>query len=345
MLWIAFITVALLLVIPASSHAWIDNIYELEDTGLISGAEADAAMEYLWEIGFLTHHQTVTYSVSGYLGLVPNQDIPNLALQDALDSWENANPGLRFVAVDDGTEMDTEMDVVWTHKLQDGRAGEANCRTDVDGIDCQIIIGLGNYDCNGKFVQREHLFVQNIITHEVGHALGLGHTDDSSHLMYGHMGVPTTYWNGYVVPGKHAEWFVGQEALYADVSELTRAVSRSAGDLESIGRLTAEVDRVLAGLEKTIGVIEADMKRIEVEMTVVKGTQLKAMEMEHTGLAVEHSEAAERHEWNADRRAELDITRSFAAERYEALLGQLGEAAGAYACYPNAMTSVVVPVG
>lgn len=321
----------MLLLVPGLADAWIDKLYEYEEAGLIDETEVETALEYMQDAGFLTHDQTVSYSVSGYLGLIPDKEIPTSALEDALNAWERMNPGLRFVESDDA-----EIDIIWTHKMLNGRAGEANCLLDVPYIDCDVIIGLGDYDCNGKFVQRDYGYVRNIIMHEIGHAIGLGHTDDSSHLMYGAGGVPTTSWNGYAVPEKHPEWFVGQEALYTDISEIVDMAAKHDEKLREYDAVFAEFGAVFAKLDAALEDMSADLDRIRVEMTVVSGAKHKAMAGEYDAIAAEYDRAVEQYEWNTGKHNELVEKHAPAVEQYNKLVVQHRELAGEYVCYPNA---------
>jgi len=39
-------------------------------------------------------------------------------------------------------------------------------------------------DCNSNFVQNDENIVLNILMHEIGHVMGLGHTSEENNLVY-----------------------------------------------------------------------------------------------------------------------------------------------------------------
>ena len=322
----------MLLFVPGSADAWIDVLFEYEEDGLIEETEMWVALEYMQSLGFLAHNQTVSYSVSDWLDMIPDKEIPIAALEDALGTWEMSNPGLRFVESDDA-----EIDIIWTHKLLNGRAGEVKCPLNVPYIDCDIHIGLGDYDCNGKFVQRDHDFVTNVIMHEIGHSLGLGHTDDTSHLMYGNGGVPTSDWNGYAVPEKRTEWFVGQEILYTDMGEIASEITMHDKNLEAFDSAFAEFDTIFANLDAALDGMGADLDRIGVEMTAVSGAGYDEMVEEYSVIFAEYDEAVEQYGWNTDKYNELAEKHASVIEWHNMLVERQQELADTYACYPNVM--------
>ena len=321
---------AMLVLVPGTADAWLDNLYWYEEAGLVSDMEVEAAMQYLRDVGFLTHDQTVSYSVSGWLGMIPDEDIPLAALGDSLDAWEAANPGLRFIESDDA-----EIDIILTHKLLNGRAGEANCRLGIPHIDCEVIIGLGDYDCNGKFVQRDYEYVKNIITHEIGHALGLGHTNDAAHLMYGANGVPTTDWNGYVVPEKHPEWFVGQKTIYDDISDIDGVIAEHKPVMGTFDLRFASLEAELSALESDSHAMDDDLDRIRVEMTVVDGANRAAMEREYDSIESKHVWTAGQHDMKETLHDELASQHEVEAELHDSLTERRQGLLESYMCYPN----------
>ena len=63
--------------------------------------------------------------------------------------------------------------------------------------------------------------VTDTIMHEIGHTLGLNHTSDERHLMYGTDYVQDDFDTlGYDIPDRLDDWFVGQEEIVSTLDEL-----------------------------------------------------------------------------------------------------------------------------
>ena len=86
---------------------------------------------------------------------------------------------------------------------------------------CVLDISVGVEDCNGNFVQDDENMVANILMHEIGHALKLGHTSEIDHLMYSTQSPQISYdTKGYVIPDRYDELYVGQKALVQQEKEI-----------------------------------------------------------------------------------------------------------------------------
>ncbi|RNJ80615.1 MAG: hypothetical protein D9C04_00745 [Nitrosopumilus sp. B06] len=123
----------------------------------------------------------VIYYMAEDIPDVQNRDIPATALKLAADTWQAHNPGIKFVE-----SNDTNVIIKWQLEPTDKWAGLATCDYDYNGYatECVINITIGGIHCDGSYVQTETSDLANLIMHEFGHVLGLGHTSNKSHLMY-----------------------------------------------------------------------------------------------------------------------------------------------------------------
>jgi len=75
-------------------------------------------------------------------------------------------------------------------------------------------ISVGVEDYNSNFVQNDENMVVNILMHEIGRALDLGHSSEENHLMYSTESPEISFnTKGYDMPEKYGKFYVGQKLL------------------------------------------------------------------------------------------------------------------------------------
>lgn len=149
---------------------------------------------------------------------VTDKQIPVNALKKAIQTWESSNPNLEFIQSENAN-----IEIRWQVYASSTHTGLATCSTVLFGIlnHCTLDISIGTNDCNGNFVQDDENMVTNILMHEIGHSLGLGHTSEFDHLMYSTESPQISFdTNGYVVPDRFDELYVGQKSLVGEETEI-----------------------------------------------------------------------------------------------------------------------------
>ena len=149
---------------------------------------------------------------------IPDRQIPVDALKKAIQTWEASNPNLEFIQ-----SKNSNIEIRWQTYASSTHTGLATCSSVLFGIlnHCVLEISVGVKDCNGNFVQDDENMVTNILMHEIGHTLKLGHTSEIDHLMYSTQS-PQIFFDtkGYVIPDRFEELYVGQKTLVQQEKEI-----------------------------------------------------------------------------------------------------------------------------
>lgn len=203
---------------PIGLSPTVENIEQISNTFTSSGLSP--TVENLQQISNAItsdEHKIVYYSFED-VPSIPDKQIPVNALKKAIEMWETNNPNLEFIQSEN-----SNIEIRWQVHASPTHVGLATCNSVLFGIlsHCVLDISIGDNDCNGNFVQDDENMVTNILMHEIGHALGLGHTSEAGHLMFSTESPQISFdTKGYVIPDRFEELYIGQQALLQQEKEI-----------------------------------------------------------------------------------------------------------------------------
>lgn len=198
-------------------YMWYADMLPFDSPGTPIGMAPNQNIQQITDAVSANAKKTVYYSFED-VPLIPDKQIPINALKKAIQSWEENNPKINFIQSEN-----SNIEIKWQKYASSTHTGLATCNSVLFGIfsHCVLDISVGAEDCNGNFIQNDENMMINILMHEIGHSLGLGHSSQIDHLMYSTESPQISFDDkGYVVPSRFEELYVGQNLLLKQEKEI-----------------------------------------------------------------------------------------------------------------------------
>jgi len=203
------------------------------DTATVESQMPESAELPLNPINEIASSDTITFLVDPIPIIAPNHDIIRNGIDIAFNEWDQNNPNLVF---EETTNQDADIHVTWIHLISGDHRGAGRLDCLANGERCDIIIGLEELNCRTEYVQYDQGKIANILAHEVGHALGLLHTLDQDHLMYGEDESVQDNFDtlGLGIPALQEENFIGRQPLETQFDSLSQQYEKLNSEYEKV---------------------------------------------------------------------------------------------------------------
>ena len=178
--WLLKAVIVVIVLMVGFGYAWYADLLPFNTETRKGLSPSIENLQQISNVVTSKEHQIIYYSFEDVPD-VPDKQIPIDALKKVLDTWERYNPNLEFIE-----SKNSNIEINWQKYASFTHTGLATCNTVLFGIlsHCALDISIGAQDCNSNFIQNDENMVVNILMHEIGHAMGLGHTSEENHLMY-----------------------------------------------------------------------------------------------------------------------------------------------------------------
>jgi predicted Zn-dependent protease len=215
--WVLKSVIVIIVLLTGFGYAWYADLLPFNTETSKGLSPSIENLQQISNVVTSDEHQIIYYSFENVPD-VPDKQIPIDALKKAISTWEKYNPNLEFIE-----SKNSNIEIKWQKYASSTHTGLATCNTVLFGIlsHCVLDISIGAEDCNSNFVQNDENMVVNILMHEIGHAMGLGHTSEKNHLMYSTESLEINYdAQGYSIPERFDELYIGQKLLLSQEKDI-----------------------------------------------------------------------------------------------------------------------------
>ena len=104
-------------------------------------------------------------------------------LDSSIKFWEETYDGIKFERVN--YWKDADVSIEWASTFSDGLLGYYGCCDDY-GVN-KVVITLGYFDEDNNWIFTDRDYAEEILKHEIGHAIGLKHVEEADDIMYAYI--------------------------------------------------------------------------------------------------------------------------------------------------------------
>ena len=203
------------------------------DTATVESQMPESAEPPLNPLNEIPSSNTITFLVDPIPIIAPNHDVIRNGIDIAFNEWNKNNPDLVF---EETANEDADIHIIWIHLIKGDHRGAGKLDCIANGESCEIIVGLQELNCQADYAQYDHAKIANILAHEVGHALGLLHTLNGDHLMYGNDEITQDNFDtlGLGIPVLQEENFVGRQPLLTQFDSLSQEYEKLNSEYEKL---------------------------------------------------------------------------------------------------------------